>query len=69
MTGVKTICKIQQQKIIFDFGIFLPFLLAKNSQNYKNEKKHQIYNITIEVVFFYLINLDYLLKIQKQKIA
>ena len=31
----------------------------------KNEENRQIYNITIEVVFFYLINLDYILKIQK----
>ena len=33
----------------------------------KNEENSQIYNITIEVVFFYLINLDYILKIQKTK--
>jgi len=32
----------------------------------KNEENHKIYNITIEVVLFYLINLDYILKIQKR---
>ena len=41
----------------------------RGSVDPKNEENRQIYNITIEFVFFYLINLDYILKIQKQKVA
>ena len=45
------------------FGLFVGQKAAKI--DLKNEENRQIYNITIEVVLFYLINLDYILKIQK----
>ena len=48
-----------------NFFRFRHFLLAKK-QPKLIKKNRQIYNITIEVVFFYLINLDYILKMQKR---
>ena len=47
----------------------MAFLLAKKQPKLikENEENRQIYNVTIEVFFFYLINLDYILKIQKLK--
>ena len=47
------------------FGLFVCQKAAKI--DLKNEENRQIYNITIEVVIFYLINLDYILKIQKRQ--
>ena len=55
------------QKNYFLILAFFGLLLAKKQPQLikKNEENRQIYNITIEVVLFYLIKLDYILKIQK----
>ena len=61
--------KKRLQKTVFRFRHFLAFLFAKKQPNLikKNEENRQIHDITIEVVLLYLINLDYILKIQNDK--
>ena len=55
------------QKNCFSISAFVGLFVDQKAAKIglKNEENRQIYNITIEVVFFNLINLDYSLKIQK----
>ena len=55
-----------QQKNNFYFGIFWPFCLPKNAKIDKEWRKSLNLYFNIEVVFFDLINLDHILKIQKK---